>query len=567
MIRDFMLRRIASDDSVSNLEVLVQALKLTDDPGVQLPFLESLARVYRGQEKPEAPTGWDDVYAKLIKSDNKSIRNTTLVLSARFGETSAIESLKTMASSSDDEESRQLALDTLISLREPTLVPQLQSLISDSRWGATAIKGLASYDDSQTPQLLIKAWGDLSSENKRLAIATLCSRAKSGIELLQAIEEGTIPNAALTADLVRQLQYHDDEELNKLLTNVWGTVSESPEELKQLIADYTKLVNDSNGPAPDLSLGRAVFAATCQRCHVLYGQGGKVGPDLTGSNRSNLEYLLSNIVDPSSVMAKESQPSTIVTEDGRVLTGIVRGEENGILTLQSAESMLEIPVSTIDERILSKKSMMPDNQLKPFSDAQIRSLIAYLRHNEQVPLLATKENSSMIFNGQDLTLWLGDREIWSVENGEIVGKSNGLEQNNFLISNMVAEDFRLTVEVKLVNDAGNSGIQFRSRPRGNFHEILGYQADIGPGWWGKLYEEERRGLLWEKSGEEFVHKGEWNTYVIEAKEHEIKTWINGNLCVDKIDPRGLVRGHFALQVHSGGPTEVRFRKFQLEVLK
>ncbi|MCA9042010.1 MAG: DUF1080 domain-containing protein, partial [Planctomycetaceae bacterium] len=125
----------------------------------------------------------------------------------------------------------------------------------------------------------------------------------------------------------------------------------------------------------------------------------------------------------------------------------------------------------------------------------------------------------------------------------------------------------LTVEVKLVDDVGNSGIQFRSRPRGNFHEILGYQADIGPGWWGKLYEEERRGLLWEKSGEEYVRKGEWNTYVIQAKEHEIKTWINGNLCVDKIDPRGLVRGHFALQVHSGGPTEVRFRNFKLEVLE
>ncbi|MCA9041051.1 MAG: hypothetical protein KDA65_11935, partial [Planctomycetaceae bacterium] len=443
LIRKFMLRRIAGDESVANLAVLVTALKSSDDPNVQLPFLESLTRAYRGQENPQPPKEWNEVYSKLVESNNKKIRNNTLVLAARFGDSAAIDRLKTIVASSDDDESRQLAFDVLLSLREPSLVPLLQSLVPNPKWGSVAIKGLASYDDPKTASLLIDTWGDLSSENKRFAIATLCTRASYGIELLKSIQSGTIPNSALTADLVRQLQFHNNEELNGLLTDVWGTVAETPEELKQLIADYTKLVNDPEGPNPDLSLGRAVFAATCQRCHILYGQGGKVGPDLTGSNRSNLEYLLSNIVDPSSVMAKEYQPSTVITEDGRVLTGIVRSEENGILTLQSAESMLEVPLAEIDERVLNKKSMMPDNQLKPFSELQIRSLIAYLRHNEQVPILATKENSSLLFNGQDLTLWLGDRKIWSVENGEIVGKTNGLKQNNFLISNMVAEDFQL----------------------------------------------------------------------------------------------------------------------------
>ena len=130
---------------------------------------------------------------------------------------------------------------------------------------------------------------------------------------------------------------------------------------------------------------------------------------------------------------------------------------------------------------------------------------------------------------------------------------------------MAAGDFRLTVKVKLVNNEGNSGIQFRSEalPDG---EMKGYQADVGPGWWGKLYEENGRALLWDKSGEAHVKKGEWNEYEVVAKGSKITTKINGQTCVDLDDPQGARRGIFALQLHSGGATEVRFKDLKLEVL-
>jgi hypothetical protein len=116
--------------------------------------------------------------------------------------------------------------------------------------------------------------------------------------------------------------------------------------------------------------------------------------------------------------------------------------------------------------------------------------------------------------------------------------------------------------VKLVGNAGNSGIQFRSQVHNG--EVSGYQADIGRGWWGKLYEEHGRALLWDKSGEEHVNKGEWNTYEIIAKGHHIQTLINGQKCVDLQDPKGAIRGIIAFQLHSGGQTEVRFRNISLE---
>ena len=95
--------------------------------------------------------------------------------------------------------------------------------------------------------------------------------------------------------------------------------------------------------------------------------------------------------------------------------------------------------------------------------------------------------------------------------------------------------------------------------------MKGYQADIGAGWWGKLYEENGRGLLWDKSGEAHVKPGEWNNYEIEAVGRKIRTWINGKLCVDLDDPDGARRGIFAFQLHSGGPTEVRFKDIELEL--
>jgi hypothetical protein len=131
------------------------------------------------------------------------------------------------------------------------------------------------------------------------------------------------------------------------------------------------------------------------------------------------------------------------------------------------------------------------------------------------------------------------------------------------VSNLEAGDFRLSFEVKLVNNDGNSGVQFRSHSLEGYKEIKGYQADIGPTWWGKLYEENGRALLWDKSGEDHLKPGEWNKYEIEAKGPHIRTWLNGKPCVDLVDPDGAKRGIFALQIHSGPAMEVRFRNLQI----
>jgi putative membrane-bound dehydrogenase-like protein len=564
LLREFMLRRIGSSSADQALEVLVTGLGKAEQSNLHKTFLVAIRSALKGQRKVTAPAAWKGVYEKLAKSSDPEVALQATALGVTFGDQAAMNAMRTsITDSKQSVKDRRLALESLIEAKDPQLVDTLLQLTSDATLADIAIRGLASYDSPKTATVLLTGYPKFTPELKRQALATLCARSNSAIDLLKAIEKKQIANTDLTADLVRQLQYLKSEAIDKSLGKVWGTVRQSPEEKLKMIAEYKSLVASSPETKPDLPLGRAIFAQTCGKCHVLYGEGSQIGPDLTGSNRADLDYLLSNIIDPSSVMAKEYQPTIILTEDGRVVTGLVKAEDDKTITLQATDALIVLPKDEIQERQLSDKSMMPDDQLKQFNEHQIRSLIAYLSAKSQTPMKATPENTSTLFNGTDLKGWSGTEGLWSVEQGEIVGRTEGLDRNEWLVSDLEVGDFRLSLEVLLVKNDGNSGIQFRSQAANG--EVSGYQADIGAGWWGKLYEEHGRALLWDQSGEEFVKPGEWNKYEIVAQGDHIRTFINGQPCVDFKDPKGRKKGILALQLHSGGKTEVRFRSLRLQL--
>jgi putative heme-binding domain-containing protein len=399
-------------------------------------------------------------------------------------------------------------------------------------------------------------------------VTTLASRAKYATELLAAVGAKKIPSTDIPAEIVRQLRNLNDERVNKQIAAVWGLVRETPADRKRLIAEWSRKMNPDVLAKADLGAGRAVFNKVCAQCHTLYGIGAKVGPEITGANRSDLAYLLENMFDPSAVIPKEYAATKFDLLDGRVITGILKEENANTLTVVTANETLTIAVKDVDKRTPSELSMMPDDLTKQATEPQIRNLIAYLKHTQQVPTLANAENVKDFFNGKDLTGWDGDKDVWSVENGEIVGKTaKGLKNNTFLKSTMDVTDFKLSLKVKLTPNEANSGIQFRSVPiEGG--EMRGAQADIGKGWWGKLYEESARGLLVKDGGEKHVKENDWNEYVIEAYQGNVRISINGNICCDYFNDDKLARrGLIAFQVHSGGPTEVRFKDIKLEVIE
>ncbi len=180
--------------------------------------------------------------------------------------------------------------------------------------------------------------------------------------------------------------------------------------------------------------------------------------------------------------------------------------------------------------------------------------------------------ASELFNGRDLSGWEGDESLWLVEDGAIVGRSPGIGENVFLATTGSYENFVLRMQVLLVNDQGNSGVQFRSEREPNSTEMIGYQADIGPGWWGNLYDESRRRKNLAEADpvliERTLRKGDWNDYEIRAEGARFRLLINGVETVDYIedDPAIERSGRIALQIHSGPPLEVRFRNLRLEGL-
>lgn len=566
LLREFMLRRIGSSGGGEALTVLIEGLNEATTPNTQMAYMTAIRSSLKGLRSTQAPPAWKSVAKKLLASSNPEVQLQATALGVGFGDPEALQAMRDqITDTANPLEARQVALKSLLDANDAGLVPTLKQLLSDfPSLREAAIRGLAQYEDPSVATALLEHYSDFSTSQRRSALATLCSRVGSGQSLLNAIETRVIPGTDLTADLVRQLQFHKDKQIDQKLQSVWGSVRQSAAEKLELIAKYKTLIDSKNHQAPDLELGRAVFAKTCQKCHQLYGEGFKIGPDLTGSNRSNLEYLLSNVVDPSAVMAKEYRPTIVLTADGRVINGLVKEEDQNSISIQTTDSLVVIPQDEVEDRSMSQQSMMPDDQLKQFSEHEVRSLVAYLRGKQQTPMLASTENANALFNGTDLTGWSGTEGLWSVQDGELVGQTNGLKRNEWIVSDLSVQDFKLSMEVKLVGNAGNSGIQFRSTAKNG--EVSGYQADIGKGWWGKLYEEHGRGLLWDKSSEQHVKLDDWNTYEVVAKGHQIQSFINGHSCVHLEDAKGRERGIIALQLHSGGKTEVRFRNLKLEVL-
>jgi mono/diheme cytochrome c family protein len=181
-------------------------------------------------------------------------------------------------------------------------------------------------------------YSSLTAAEKKDALNTLASRVTYARPLLAAVAAKKVPAADLSADIVRQLRNLKDAGINEHVTQVWGVARESQADKVADMARYKKLIADKG--YGDARRGRVAFGRLCQQCHTLFGEGGKLAPDITGSNRGDLDYILHNAVDPNA----------------------------------------EIPNDQ------TELSMMPEGLLQALSDDEVRDLLAYLRTPAQVPL-------------------------------------------------------------------------------------------------------------------------------------------------------------------------------------
>jgi hypothetical protein len=183
-----------------------------------------------------------------------------------------------------------------------------------------------------------------------------------------------------------------------------------------------------------------------------------------------------------------------------------------------------------------------------------------------------------LFDGRTFQGWEGDTgTVWRIEDGALVAGSleRKQEKNNFLATTREFGDFELTLRWKLEGTEGfvNGGIQFRSRRVPDHHEVSGYQADLGAGYDGALYDESRRNKMLAKPSPEVLEQarkppGEWNEYRIRAEGARIRLWLNGVLTVDYTEPDPDIprTGVIAVQIHGNATSVVRYKDLAIQEL-
>jgi 3-keto-disaccharide hydrolase len=179
-----------------------------------------------------------------------------------------------------------------------------------------------------------------------------------------------------------------------------------------------------------------------------------------------------------------------------------------------------------------------------------------------------------LFDGSSFDGWEGDLKVFRIQDGAIVAGSleQRIARNEFLCTTEDFGDFELRLKFKVVGKGANAGVQFRSRRIPNHHEVKGYQADLGDGWWGSLYDESRRNKILVSADKgvvkEVLKRDDWNDYTIRCQGPRIQLWINGAQTVDYTEPDDKIErsGLIGVQIHGGPPSEAWYKDIRVKKL-
>lgn len=372
--------------SANGLSVAISLLSDVKDPAAQADVLRGISDALEGRRQVAMPAGWHEIYARLETSPNAEVREKATALALLFGDPQAIESLtRTVRKGAAGPDARRRAIEALVSAKIESFGPELLKLLDDPAVRAPAIRGLAAYNEPATAKAILALYPKLPDPQKKDAINTLVARPGWAAALLDAVEQGIIPRGDLSAYTVRQLAGLNDPAVNERLQKL-GSVRPPTRDKAALIANYKKMFTPDVMANADPAHGREIFNKTCAACHTLFDSGGNVGPNLTGAQRSNLDYILENVVDPSAVVAKDYLMTVVQTKDGRVINGIIRQENAKSITLRTTTEDVTLPIEEIQRRKTSPISMMPEGLLEGLSTEDARDLIGYLASPAQVPL-------------------------------------------------------------------------------------------------------------------------------------------------------------------------------------
>ncbi|HEY2786691.1 MAG TPA: c-type cytochrome, partial [Fimbriiglobus sp.] len=382
IVREFTARRILDvpfDQLQDRMNAVVHVLSATNDDLVRTDILTGMREALAPVAKPKIPAQWTETFEALSRSQNETVTGLADELGVKFGDPRAISLLTaTMNDAKLNPARRQLAIARLAPGKLPDFPANMRKLLADPAVRGTAIKALANYSDAEIPAAILKLYASFTPEEKADAVITLAGRKDGARALLAAIEKKDIPKRDVTAFAARQIRTLNDRALSAKLEAVWGTVKPASATRVARTAKLKALLTAEYMKSANLTAGKAIFTKTCATCHKLYGEGNDVGPDLTGSQRANLDYVLENVLDPNAIVPYDLKMTAFYLADGRVITGLLKKETPQAITVRTVNDTVILSPKDIDSRKGTNLSLMPEGLLDPMKDDEIRDLIAYL---------------------------------------------------------------------------------------------------------------------------------------------------------------------------------------------
>jgi putative membrane-bound dehydrogenase-like protein len=381
-IARFASRRAVEADLFEPLVEIIQSRS----PG-QRSMLEGMRDGLEGRSSDLLPPGnWLETYEELRQSEDNRITQLALDIAQQFGDSDASDQfLAMLRDNSLPEHQRREALRVLAGEQNENIIENLQNYLDTEYLRIEAIRAVANYDDEDSGKLLIERYDEFTNLEKNETIRALASRTVHGQLLTEAMKDGRIPKRDVPVDVARQLQ----RVVGVGFVDVWGPIGDELTANEIAYENYRELLTDEVIESGDVHRGRVIYDRVCAACHKLYEEGGEIGPDLTGSNRQNVDYILRMVINPNEVVSDTYRLVVITTRDGRTYSGNIVSEGERQLTLRTVGlDEVIINKSDIQTREDTESSLMPPRLFDTLDDDEVIDLIKYLQTDEQVSLPA-----------------------------------------------------------------------------------------------------------------------------------------------------------------------------------
>ncbi len=388
LVRQYLVERIGrrymAEGGEADLATCAHLLAAAPGPDEAKLLVQGMEKALDGRQLPKVPAVLEkqlnDLWAKQSPSP------LLIRFALRLGSPQGYERALALAADPKAPDADRINLiEVLGQTGKPECLPVLLRVLAEAKGDGVrgaALAALQPFADERVTRAVLDDYPKLSASLRGKAQTLLCSRPASALAFLQAVDAGKIAPKEVPLEPLRRVATYKDERLTKLIEKHWGKVGPLPagEKVARINA-----IRHALGQRPgDPVNGKLLFTKTCATCHTLFGEGNKVGPELTGADRKNRDFLLTSIVDPSAYIRPEFVAYVVNLKDGRALTGLVaESSPQAITLLNDKNERTVIARDKIDEMAASPVSLMPEKILDPLSEQEIRDLFAYLQGDGQ----------------------------------------------------------------------------------------------------------------------------------------------------------------------------------------